>query len=1183
MAVSFERGMAGGFGWAGMVLLGIVSAAQMFAGSGAAISGNVTDPRSLPVPGATVTVSNVATELRQSAKTGADGRYSFQDLAVGVYDLTVDAEGFRTYKRTAITADTDAAILLDIPLTIGNRADSITVSAAAAVVETASTQLGEVESAAKIESVPLNGRSFTDLLALQPGVAPVTTVTTSSIQAAGAAILSPSGDLNPGTISINGQREYANGFTVNDADVVERFTMGAAVIPTLDSIAEFRILTGNFNAEYGNYSGGRINVITRSGSSQYHGSAFDYLRNTQLDARNFFSPTRAVFQQNQFGGLFGGRIRHSKVFFFTDFQGTRQKQGVDTGLIQVPSLANRQGNFADSTDQLTGAVSGPYLAQLLTNKLGYGVSANEPYYTPGCTAAYQCVFPNAMIPQRAWSTPAQNLLKYIPSPNLPGNYFSTSADDQTLGDNKGALRLDAATGLGQISAYYNIDNYTVNNPYPVVQGGASVPGFNALNLGRSQLLTFGVTKTLGPDTVNDMHFSFVRDVNVVGTPQGTVGTSLVSQGFTTASGAPSILPQRASIVGVENVNFNDFTIGSTVTGLSQTDNTFEYRDDLARVIGNHTLKLGGELMFSQVNAAADVQSNGTFQFTGSETGIDFADFLIGAPSFYKQGDAQPFYNRNRYGALFAQDSWRVSPRVTLNYGLRWDVIMPWYEKYNQIQTIIPGEQSVVYPGAPTGLVFPGDPGVSRALAPTRWNNFSPRFGLAWAPRGEKGLARLLFGDADKTSIRLGFGRFFTAIEGVSAGVMAGDAPYGSTYVSPAPPLFSNPFINASNGIDNGQRFPLQYPALNASASNPNKTVNWANFLPISGLPGYYPGSVTPYSEQYTLSIQRQLGDHTVVTASYVGSESHHLLALLEANPGNPSLCVALSDPAAVAAGTPVCGPFGESNVYTTAAGKTVNGTRQALGANFGSVDWLTTIGNSNYNALQASVRHTSGRLELQAGYTYSKSLDNSSSISDQLNPYNYHATYAPSAFDLKHDIVISFRYEIPFERWTSRNNMFTRGWALSGVGRFGTGFPVTFTNSSDNSLLGTQPDGVNAYGVDLPDVVPGALNLNHNPRNGQPYFNTDLYSLNALGTPGNSARRLFYGPGVDNFNIALAKSVNLAEGKSVEMRIETFNTFNHTQFFGPTSVNGEITSDAFGSVVSAASPRLVQLALKVKF
>lgn len=1150
---------------------------------GGSVAGKVTDPRDAPVADVTITAVNVATGVLSTTKTNSAGIYSFPDLPVGNYTLEVAVASFRTYRRTDVIVDVATAQRVDVPLQLGDRNETVTVAAASTRVETTDTQLGEVITGSTITAVPLNGRSFTDLLALQPGVAPMTTITGNSIQAAGAAILAPSGDLNPGTISINGQREYANGFNVNDSDVVERFTMGAAVIPVLDSIAEFRVLTGNFDAQYGNYAGGRINVVTKSGTDQFHGSGFEFLRNTDFDARNFFSPDRAVYQQNQTGGMFGGPIVKDKVFFFTDYQATRLNQGVDTGLIQVPSLLNRNGNFSDEASELTGTVSGQYFANQLAGKLGYNVSQGEPYYTAGCTNFTECVFPNAIIPQRVWSLPAQKLLQYIPSPNVSNNNFSTSSVDETLRDDKGAIRVDANTRLGLITGYYFIDDYSLNNPYPTLQGGANVPGFNALNLGRSQLATIGDTKSFGPHSVNEFHFSYVRAVNDVGTPQGTVGTSLASQGFVTASGAPSILPQRPGIVGVENVIFNDFIIGSTITGLNQTDNTFEYRDNFSHVAGAHTWTLGGELMFSQVNAAADVQSNGTFSFFGSETGSDFADFLIGVPSFYKQGDAQPFYMRNRYGALFVQDSWRVRHRLTVNYGLRWDPIMPWSEKYNQIQTLVPGEQSVIYPGAPTGLVFPGDPGVSRSLAPMRWNNFSPRFGIAWVPRGENPVARFLFGDSDQTSIRVGFGRFFSAIEGVSAGVMAGDPPYGTTYSSPAPPLFQDPFITASTGVDNLQRFPIQFPPLNASASNPNNSVNWSPFLPVSGLPGYKSDGVTPYTEQYTLSIQRQFGKSTVATATYVGSESHHLLTLVEANPGNPGLCLSVSQVSQVAPGSPTCGPFAESNVFTTTSGQVINGTRGPFGSNFGSVDWLTTVGNANYNALQLSVRHSTKHLELQAGYTYGKSLDNSSSIAEQLNPFNYRATYAPSAFDLKHNFVASYRYELPIDRAFRAHNAFTQGWVLSGVTRFSTGFPVTFTNASDNSLLGTQPNGVNSYGADLPNLVDGALDLNHNPRNGQPYFNTSLFSLPPLGSPGDGPHRLFYGPGLENFDIALSKNISLGEARAVQFRLETFNTFNHAQFFGPSSVIGEITSPQFGQVVEADSPRLVQLAVKVIF
>lgn len=1155
----------------------------LWAAVGGSISGTVMDASGAAVPGARVTAVNSDTNVPQVTTADDKGSYSLPELAVGSYSIQVEAPGFKPYRRTGVIVDADSAQIIDVPLAIGSKRETVTVSGTGTHVETADTQLGEVIGGSKVSVVPLNGRSFTDLLSLQPGVAPATTITASSVQAAGASTFSPGGDLNPGTLSINGQREYANGFRVNGADATERFTMGAAIIPNLDSIAEFRILTSNFDAQYGNYGGGQIDVVTRSGGNQFHGEAFEFLRNTDLDARNFFSGSRGVFQQNQFGGMVGGPIVHGRAFFFTDYQGTRMEQGVDTPLIQVPSAQDRTGDLSDVASQLTGKVNGQNWADLLSERLGYRVSPGEPYYTPGCVTSAQCVLPNAMIPQSAWSAPAQHLLQYIPAPNAGGNLFTTSSYGEGLRDDKGSSRIDVNTGWGMLSGFYFIDDYSLNNPYPVQQGGANVPGFNALNIGRAQLISFSDAKPFGDRTLNELHVSYVRDVNFLGVPAGGVGVSQASQGFLTAQGTPSIFPNRPRIQGVENVEFSDFTFGIDITGLNQTDNTFELRDTLSRVVGSHTIRVGGELLDDQVNVFPDVQSNGVFNFFGSETGVDFADFLLGIPSFYKQGDAQAFYNRNRYGTLFGQDSWRLKPQIELNYGARWDVIMPWYEKYNQIQTLVPGEQSVVFPGAPQGLVFPGDPGISRSLAPTRWNNISPRLGLAYSPTANGGILGRLFGGPDKTSIRAGFGQFYTSIEGFSAGVMAGDAPYGSTYVSPAPPLFSNPFVTAASGYNNGQRFPLQYPPLNASATNPNPNVNWAPFLPISGLPGYYPGSTTPYAMQYNFSIQRQLGRNTLLTASYVGSQGHHQLVLLEANPGNPALCLSVSQPSEVMPGTATCGPFGESGVFTTRSGQVINGTRAPFGPNFGSVDWLTTIGNSNYNALEVTLRHTGPRAEILVGYTYSKSMDQSSSMADQLNPLNYKATYAPSAFDLTHNFVASYHTTLPFDRLRGGRNRLAQNWVLSGTTRFSTGFPVTLSNDSDNSLLGTQPDGVNAQGVDLPNVVPGPLGLNANPRNGQPYFNTSLFSLEPLGQPGNAAHRYFYGPGMLNFDMALLKNISLGESRSLQFRLESFNTFNHAQFFGPAVVNGDISSTGFGQVVSALPPRLIQAALKLTF
>src|SRR5580698_7154646 len=425
--------------------------AVAWAGVGGSISGTVKDPSGAAIAKASVTLINTSTGIRQSTVADGSGTYAFPVLPVGDYVLEVNQSGFKPYRRSGIVLDTSSALLLDVVLQVGPWIDVITVNDAAAHLETSSSQMGEVINSDQMSAVPLDGRSYTDLLSIQAGVAPATSITSSTVQDVGASALSPSGDLNPGTISIHGQREFANAFIVNGSDSEEDVNMGTAIIPDLDSIAEFRILTSNFDAEYGEFSGGQITVITKSGSNAFHGDLFEFLRNTDLDARNYFSPTRGAFIQNQFGGTFGGPIRRNKIFFFSDYQGTRQRQGIDTGLIPVPSTQDRSGNLSDLAGSFAGTVSGPAWANTLSQSLGYPVSQGEPYYFPGCADTTACVLPTLQIPSTAWTVPAQRLLQYIPAPNQPNNFFATSANNQALRDDKGALRLDANTPFGLIS------------------------------------------------------------------------------------------------------------------------------------------------------------------------------------------------------------------------------------------------------------------------------------------------------------------------------------------------------------------------------------------------------------------------------------------------------------------------------------------------------------------------------------------------------------------------------------------------------------------------------------------------------------------------------------------------------------------------------------------------------------
>jgi hypothetical protein len=337
-----------------------------------------------------------------------------------------------------------------------------------------------------------------------------------------------------------------------------------------------------------------------------------------------------------------------------------------------------------------------------------------------------------------------------------------------------------------------------------------------------------------------------------------------------------------------------------------------------------------------------------------------------------------------------------------------------------------------------------------------------------------------------------------------------------------------------------------------------------------------------------LSVQRQFGNNTLLSVNYVGNEAHHLLVLEAANPGNAALCLSLSQPNEVAPGSATCGPFGESTTYTGAAGQTINGTRGPFGSAFGSISYQTTIGNSNYNSLQASLRHTSGRLQLFAAYTYAKSIDESSNLGDQVDPFNPNLSRGLSSFDMRQNFVASYTYRLPFEglahagrRFFGRR--FVEGWSVSGITRYSTGLPVTFYNYEDTSLLGTQGNGINNLAVDELEYTHGPLELNHNPRNGNPYFNTSLFSLPSLGSIGNSGRRMFSGPGIDNYDLTLQKNLKLTESTSLQLRLEAFNVFNHSQFYGTSAVDGNISSATFGHVVNAAPPRLLQIAMKLVF
>jgi hypothetical protein len=1148
-----------------------------YAGVTASILGTVKDTSGAVIPGATVTATNTDTHIAQAVSTNGDGSYAFPALPPGKYEVSINLKGFKAFKQTGIVLNVNDAITVDATLQIGQADEVVTVSADALRVETASTQLGEVIEDTQITSVPLNGRSYTDLLALQPGVANANSgigggsSSQNTFQSGGFQLPAVSGAENAGNQAVNGMRESANGYLLNGISVQEFAFSGTAVVPNLDSLSEFRIITNNFDAEYGNFAGGQINVVTKSGTDAYHGNVFEFLRNTDFDSANYFDAgSRGPFQQNQFGGTAGGPIVKNKVFFFADYQGNRTVVGVSTGDIAVPTAQERAGNFSNSaleSAMSSSTVQGTAWASTLSGEAGYTVTAGEPYYYSGCTGtAYNpstpltptgCVFPNAQIPSTLISPISTNVLKLNAIPLGDGQgHFSTSADPKRLTDNKLSGRVDANTHMGSLFGYYFFDQFSLANPYPV----ATVPGFSANTTGRTQAVDIGDTKTIGSSAVNEARIGFLRVKDFLNTPSGNSSTTLASLGFASPSTPGGITPLTPSIEGIPEMDFENFNIGVPSRVLGLIENTFQAADNYSLLIAKHSLKFGAAGHFTQMSEELHNIENGYFQFNQAlETGVDFADFLIGAPGVFEQGQTPAGQTRSFYVGAFAQDSWRVRSNLTMNYGVRWDVISPWWEKHNEIETLKLGEQSVVFPNSPTGWVFPGDPGIPKTIAPIRYNNFAPRLGLAYSPSFDSGFLRKLVGASGATSIRVGYGMFFSAFEGGYDFSVIGDAPYGAFY-SANDTSFATPYETRATGAITPSPFPYTFPPTGVSASHPDPNVSASTFGTIGTSPAFNPNNRVPYAEQYELSIQRQLTPTDLLTVSYVGTQGHRLLATQEANPVNQQACLA--------AGLATCGPNTEPNSF-----------RAPFGANFGSEGYFSAIAKSSYNSAQVDFKHQSGPLQLLLSYTYGKALDDSSAFGEQVNPFNPNLTRALSSFDLPHNFVATYNYILPTAR-LGGPKMLVNGWALSGIINYSRGLPVYIYENDDNSLLGTDNSGPLPLGIDTPNYSGGKVGIK-NPRNSSGnYFDISGFSDETVGQLGTARRRFFSGPGIDNYNMSLLKDTKFFNRYTLQFRAEFFNVFNHTQF---STVSGNKNASQFGEATGAADPRIGQLALKLQF
>jgi hypothetical protein len=1192
------------------------------------IQGVVRDRTQAAISGATIIVINAQTNFRQQTTSAADGSYRFLALPAGPYQLTASSAGFREFNATDVVVKVNDQLQIDITLQVGSVTEKVSIVANAVQVQTESTQLGDVIDSKKMLALPLNGRSFVDLLGLQAGVAPGTAETIQQDRPV-------SGGLNPGNISVNGQRETANAYLVNGGDVSEGRNLGAGLVPNLDSIEEFRLITNSFDAEYGKFSGAVVNAITKSGTNSFHGDVFEFLRNDKLDAKNYFTSGKSELRRNQFGYAAGGPAWKDKLFWFSDYQGTRQVQGAETGLVTVPTADQRLGNFDPTvftTTDPTGAtvpsvIDGPYWAQVLTNRLatatGQTVNTGEPYSTAACNSTVWndpvstpngCVFPGGVIPQAAWSTPATKLLPFIPAPTLPGDSqnYSNNSQRNVANDNKFGERVDFNNQkTGNWSWYYHLDNSNVQS---ALAGYASVPGFPTVTPSRAQQFVMSNAKTLGATAVNEARISFFRTVLHKDNPAGSFA-NLSDLGFITGANTLGIVPLPGYKQYVPQTSFSNLglNIGVPTLNTFQPNTTYMVSDVFSKSQGKHTWKFGGEFRYLQVNERNFANPNGGFTFDGTVTGADFADFLLGATSTtsapYTQAAEQFLDSRTRYGGAFAQDTWKVKSNLTLNLGLRWEVSMPWYDTQGKIQTFNPGQQSTVFPLSPVGLVFPGDAGIPKTLAPTKYNNFGPRLGLAYSPGFSDGVLGKIFGGPGKSSIRAAYGLYYTSVEDLNLFYEVADAPFGLYWTSPVSVMFDQPFLIRATGQSLGQRFPFTAPVPGAPS---NKTLDFSVYEPFNFFPGYDTRNKLPYAEHFNLSIQRELSKSTVLTVAYVGTEGHRLITQREANPGSAALCQQLTAQGGTTdttTGTPGCGPGNENDVFQRSDGSFVYSTRQQiLNPNFcpgsalqvcygsGNTNTLTSA-NSIYNAAQITVERKASDFTFLAAYTFAKGLDDSSAFNDLVNFENPKLSRGLSSSDVRHNFVVSYIWALPFDRaFGNAPKRLTQGWQIQGITRFSTGFPIQLNQGTgDASLAGSSA-------TDMPNLIGKVVTLN--PRDANPDCPTDNHTgcffippqptttANpdpcvvttgafvqncTLGTFGTANRRFFHGPGFNNTDFGILKRTTIKENYAFDLRIEFFNIFNHAQFKNP---GGNITDSSFGIVTNARDPRIGQVSAK---
>ena len=1064
-----------------MLVLCAVAAAQE---ASAVLEGQVTDVSGGMIAGAIVKATHRGTGNARAQATTSAGAYHLS-LPAGEYELRVTAPSLAEYTQAGIQLNVSQTVRLDIQLAIAKGKDVVNVTSTTPLVDSSSNVIGNVVTGRELLDLPLNGRNFTQLGLLQPGVAPMT-----------AGLAEAGGSLRSGqAYAVNGQRPEANSYLLDGVSNVNRVDGGFALKTPVDAIQEFRILTQTAPPEYGGTGGATTTVVTRSGSNQLHGTAYEFLRNDALDARNFFASKVEPLKQNQFGATLGGPLRRNKDFLFGFYEGFRNRQGI-TRSATVPSDLQRAGDFSELRDPQSGQP-----LPLINYFTG------EP-------------FPNNRIPAPAMSPTALKILQFYPHANSGTNLFTTTQKLKNESD-QGGFRFDHIfSDRDQLAVHFA--RAANANEDPLSTAGADVPGFPVGEQINTTRIALSETHLFSGATFNNLRAGYFRNVFFTDSPLNR--TSPRDLGFhydttlAAAQGSPFFIVSGYA------------SVGNPITGPRDTaQNTYEAFDSLSLIRGAHSVKLGVDFRRNQINMAEGIASNGFFVFAPFPLSDSFASFLLGFPVVFFQGGGDMNRGlRNIDFALYGQDEWRVTSRLTFNYGLRWEVSTPYVDIRNRMNSWSPGIQSTVYANAPKGLLFPRDPGVPEGIAPVYWKALMPRIGLAWDPAGN-----------GRTSIRAAYGIYYDAFtNGVGAPLQAplSALPWTQARQLSAPINFTDPW--------NGQ-----------NPFKPNSFPQPTTVLTIEN------GMRPPYSQNWNLSVQRALGNSYLLDLRYIGNKGTRLPRIIEANPA-------------------VYGPGATSD----------NADQRRLYAgcrgpqdpcDFASAGLITNQTNSTYHAAQAALsRRFQNRLSFLASYTFSKTLDYVSSFNvagsaprlvggeNDLaqDPFNLKAEHGPSLFDARHRFVFSGSYELP------------RGWQLNTIMNFSSGTPFTVYDSANVSLQGSSPE-ITGFYSSRPDVIADPNSGPHTPD--QWVSRSAFRRLNTrtqAGQFGSAGRNIVRGPGIANVDASLLKTFSMTEHARLQFRAECFNIANHANFGLP---ENDISSPNFGRVLTAASPRLLQFGLKL--